>query len=132
MIKFLVLMLLCCPSLQAAISLDIKIINQKGIDKDFTLTSELHSTENVIEGKQAVLSMKSGLKLVYSVRFIEEPQAYGPGAILLISGKIVNNKNQTLKILDRNNMSIPIGSQKTIIYDESDQRLEITLKPHIH
>ena len=131
MIRLLIPILLC-PSLQAAISLDIKIINQKGIDKDFTLTSELHSTENVTEGETNVLRMKSGLKLIYSARFIEEPRSYGPGATLLISGKIVNNKNQTLKILNRSNMSIPIGSEKTIIYDESDRRLEITLKPHIH
>ena len=123
--------MLLCPSLQASIYLDISIINQKGIDKDFTLTSELHSIETIIEGQTSVLSMKSGLRLIYSARFLAQPQGYGPGSTLLITGKIVNNKNQTLKILDRNSMSVPIGSRKTLIYDESDQRLEVTFTPHI-
>ena len=122
-----------CSSLQASLSLDVSIINQKGIDKNFTLTSELHSMEeHLAEGHISTLSMKSGLKLIYSARFIEEPQTYGPGATLLISGKIVNNKNQTLKTLNPDNISISIGSEKTIIYDEFDQRLEITLKPYIY
>ena len=128
----LIVAMLLCPSLQAAVSLDIKIINQKGIDKDFTLTSELHSIEDIVVGKTSVLRMKSGLKLIYSARFLERPETYGPRATLLISGKIVNNKNQTLHILDPDNMPISIGSQKTVIYDKSDQRLEITFKPLIH
>ena len=131
--QVLLLWLFVSGPLHAALSLDIKIINQKGIDKNFTLTSEIHSIEEgIIEGHRSTLSMKSGLKLIYSAQFSKKSQAYGPGANLIISGKIVNSKGKTLKVLDRENMSIPIGEQKTIIYDESDRRLEITFKPHIY
>ena len=120
-------------SLQAALSLDIRIINQKGIDKNFTLTSELHSIEDyIVEGHTSTLSMKSGLRLTYAAQFVDEPQTYGPEATLTFWGKITNNKNQTLKVLKRENMSTPIGSEKTIIYDEFDQRIKITLKPYIY
>ena len=130
-IRILIPLLFCSP-LQAVLSLDVSIINQKGIDKNFTLTSEIHSIEDrLVTGHTSTLPMKSGLRLIYSARFPLEPLTYGPGAILIIEGKIVNSRNKTLKVLNRKNMSIPIGGQKKIVYDEFDQRLEITLKPHI-
>ena len=62
MTKILVALLLSDP-LQAALSLDVKIINQKGIDKNFTLTSEVHSIEDgIVEGRKSTLSMKSGFE----------------------------------------------------------------------
>ena len=131
--KLLLMALFLCPPLHAIVSLDINIINQKGIDKDFTLTSELHSIEDqLLEGQTYMLSMKNDLKLIYSIRFIEDPQTYGPGATLLVSGKVVNKKKQTLTILNKENMSIKIGKKRTIIYDKSDQRLEITIRPYIY
>jgi len=116
----------------AAIKLNVSIIYKWGIDTGLVLVSELHSIEDVEEDKIAVIEMKNGFRIEVSGKFVDDENAYGPGDLVQISGKIYVNGKEMKDTFFNNLNLIHLDESKTFSYREkSGQLIEVTIVPRM-
>jgi hypothetical protein len=133
--KFLIFALLIyTPTAFSKLFLNIHIHNMKGIDKDLTLASELHSREEVHDSKTYIsLGMRNGVK----VRFLAEAEIegengqVGPSDKILIKTEILTNNGQVLRAMDEQAHRVRVGDTQSLVISKDDQTIEVTISPEI-
>lgn len=116
---------------QAGLMLDIAFVNKKGIDKGLVLVNELHSTEEMIGTRPAVLTMKDNLRLEVVGYFVPDYGTYGPSTLVWVYPKIFSPTGVLIKDFTHQPLVIPLGKTNTFIFGRDDvgQSVEISVTP---
>lgn len=130
LIQVLLLFALCSTA-DARLILDVVVIHKRGVDKSMVLQSELHSREEVFEDKKIRLN-KSGLDIELTAFFKKNAGiVYGPPAEIQVEGAIMGPKGEVLKPITGEEGVIRLNEERKLLYKgDSDQLIEITLKPY--
>ena len=108
------------------------MIEKKGIDIGLTLGSEIHSTEEAVEGKAIVMSMSSGIKLNVNAKFIDvNKEEVGPPAKVMISGEVKTDQGKKIEGFFDQPFSLAIGESQKFSHRIEGERLDITIKAYL-
>jgi len=128
----LVLFALTSISVHSRLFLDISMIEKKGIDIGLTLGSEIHSTEEAIEGKPIVIIMNSGIKLTLNAHFVQKNrESYGPSAYINITGKIDNELGEKVEGFFEKPVRLELGEGYSLSHRLKGERIDISLKAYL-
>lgn len=119
-------------SANAALFLNISIVNKKGIDKGLTLGSELHSIEEVRSDRNIELKMKSGIQVILRAYFPEEKNlehTMGPSHKVVVEGAIFKDNGKLLKSFEKEPVRIALDTPETLTHSQDSQLVELTITP---
>jgi hypothetical protein len=121
---------------QSRLVLYITMIHKKGNNKGLTLTSELHTIEEVNSNNKIEVAMNDGVKLLLQARFADSFEIYGPSAKVFVEGSLQSLKGEELMVFNENEkekLLVDIGKSKTIVYDKDErgQLIEIKFRPQL-
>ena len=119
-------------SLQARLFLDISLVNKKGIDIGLTLGSELHSSEEVEEGRPIILKLKSGVQVEIKALFGDVQKGLiGPPEFILVTGIVKSNEGKIIPNFLNKPIVIALGETKELSHSLKDQSIDIKITPYI-
>lgn len=132
---FIIILSIISFNAHSRLFLNVSIVNKKGIDKGLTLGSELHSIEEVNRKENIVLKMRSGIQVVLNARFSDKPQEdttlYGPSSEVMITGKILDDRNKVLKDFSEKPLYIALDDSSVVIHSKDSQLVEVSIVPHL-
>lgn len=120
------------PMAHAILSLDIKMVHKKGIDKELTLTSEIQSRERVFDKETIILRMKNDVTLQLKAYFTSD-DVYGPSSKVYLEGQIVNLANKSKFFISDKDSVMGLNEEKEFLYksEGEDQIVEVTVRPYL-
>ena len=109
-----------CLSTQATIVLNLGIIHKKALsaNEGHILVSEVHEIKELENGESFFVTMKNGVGVEFKTFFVQNLNDYGPSPLIAITGKIYNSKGNILKSITENDFTIPLDSEKVLVFDD--------------
>lgn len=127
----LLLSTIVCQNVWANLKLDIALINKKGIDKGLVLVNELHSSEEVVGLRPAVLTMKDNLRLEIFAILVPDYGTFGPSSLVKVYGKIYGPAGTLLKDYTHSPLVTRFGKSCSFSFEREDvgQSIEVSIIP---
>lgn len=127
----LLLTTIVCQNALANLKVDIGLINKKGIDKGLVLVNELHSSEEIIGLRPAVLTMKDNLRLEIYAVLVPDYGTFGPSSLVKVYGKIFSPAGALLKDYTHTPIVTKLGKTCFLDFEREDvgQSIEISVTP---
>ena len=122
-----------CAQAELRVNLDISIIHQKGMDKDFVLKNEIHTKKVFFdEDKSLKIELTNGYRIYFRLKKKERKDIFGPSDLYQVGIQIVNKDGQTLKAFSKDPLDIYLNNEQDYIYQSSqDQLIDIKIRPTI-
>ncbi|ATH09133.1 hypothetical protein BIY24_14630 [Halobacteriovorax marinus] len=129
----LTLMVLSFTS-QATIILNLGIIHKKALSasEGHILVSEVHEIKELENGESFFVTMKNGVGVEFKAFFVQNLNDYGPSPLIALTGKIYNSQGNILKSITENDFTIPLDSEKVLVFDDkAGQEVIIKIVPRL-
>ncbi|WP_372655554.1 hypothetical protein [Halobacteriovorax sp.] len=126
------ILLMICLSAQATIVLNLGIIHKKALsaNEGHILVSEVHEIKELENGESFFVTMKNGVGVEFKAFFVQNLNDYGPSPLIALTGKIYNSQGSILKSITENDFTIPLDSEKVLVFDDkSGQEVIIKIVP---
>ena len=128
MIKY-ILVFLFSSVVYATLFVEVVMTHEKDFEGQTILMSELHFIENVQPDKMSRFVMKSKIDLLLSGHFTDSEEIYGPGALVVIEGRVLS------KTLSKSfELKMKLGTEDEVVFSEPElgQKTKIKIKPVVH
>lgn len=129
------IVLLSMVSANATIILNLGIVHKKalGDGEGHILVSEVHEVKELENGEKFIVTMKNGVGVEFKVFFVQNLNDFGPSPLIAITGTIYNSKGDILKSITENDFTIPLNSEKKLVFNgEASQEVIIKITPSLY
>ena len=103
---------------EARVLLEINMSHKIIVDNDLQLVNELHVLEDLVMKKQINLKMKNGIKAQIQMQLVQDAAVFGPSAIAMVTGKIMDPKDVVLKDFTEVPLYVPLKESRIVTYKE--------------
>ncbi|GEM_PF-5897113 len=121
------ILFMICLSAQATIVLNLGIIHKKALNANegHILVSEVHEIKELENGESFFVTMKNGVGVEFKAFFVQNLNDYGPSPLIALTGKIYNSQGSILKSITENDFTIPLDSEKVLVFDDKSGQVVI-------
>ena len=124
-----ILFFIFCQQVNARLFIQVSIINRKGIDKNLTLMSELHTEEEIIGKNPILVMMKNGIVVELEAEYEVTPFIYGPSSNVFVKGRIFDKDREVLEDFYDKPLKIALGDRSLLVHNKGSQRIELKIQP---
>jgi len=119
----LVLLTFFVTSAHAALVANVVIILKKGIDKQLTISSEYHTSEEILIEREFHFDTRTGIHFSGTAK-IREYENYGPSSKV----EMICILSESNKPLMKKDLFLEVGKEQSFVHQNKDEEIETIIK----
>lgn len=126
------LLWLAADAALARLVLDLGVVHRKGIDTGLVLQSDIHTKEEVLDGRGVEVAFKDGPRILVRAGFDDGFPTYGPSDLVGVEVRAVAADGGAMEAVGETKARVPLGGRREFGFRDGGSHLvEVSVVPRV-